>query len=74
MAVLVDAQGDMINQIEHYVQSAADHTNKGVEEMKKAVKSQKRSRKRMCCILFLLLVLIVVVAIVLSVVRCSLLS
>lgn len=68
MAVLVDAQGDMINQIEHYVQSAADHTNKGVDQMKKAVKSQRKSRKKMCCIMFLLLVLIIVVGIVISVV------
>jgi t-SNARE complex subunit (syntaxin) len=64
MAVLVDAQGDMINQIEHYVLSAADHTNKGVDAMKKAVKSQKKSRKRAYCILLLLLVMIVVVSVV----------
>ena len=69
MAVLVDAQGDMINQIEHYVTSAADHTGKGVDEMKKAIKSQRRSRKRACCILFLLLVVIVVAGIVISVMR-----
>ncbi len=68
MAVLVDAQGEMINQIEHYVQSAADHTNKGVDEMKKAVKNQRKSRRRMCCILFLLLMAIVVAAVVLTMV------
>ena len=71
MAVLVDAQGDMINQIEHFVQSAADHTNKGVEEMKKAVKNQRRSRKKMCCILFLLLVAVVVAGIVIGIVSIS---
>ncbi|KAI3630948.1 hypothetical protein MIR68_011031 [Amoeboaphelidium protococcarum] len=64
MAVLVDAQGEMINQIETYVASAAEHTNKGVEEMKKAVKMQKKSRKKMCFIMFCLLMLIVIVIIV----------
>lgn len=63
MAILVEAQGDLINQIDKYVQSAADHTNKGVEEMKGAVKQQKRSRKRMCCILFLLVIVIVIVSV-----------
>lgn len=66
MAVLVDAQGDMINQIEHYVISAVDHTNKGVDQMKKAVKSQRKSRKKMCCLLFCLLFLIALVSILVS--------
>lgn len=64
MAVLVDAQGEMINQVEHFVVSAADHTNKGVDEMKKAVKSQKKSRKKMCIIIMILLVLIIVVIVI----------
>ena len=67
MAVLVEAQGDMINQIEHYVVSAVDHTTKGVDQMKKAVKSQRKSRKKMCCLLFCLLFMIAIVSIL---VRC----
>jgi t-SNARE complex subunit (syntaxin) len=64
MAVLVDAQGDMINQIENYVQSAADHTNKGVEEMKKAVKLQKASRRKLFCILCMIIGIIIIISIV----------
>jgi syntaxin 1A/syntaxin 1B/2/3 len=63
MAVMVDAQGDMINQIENYVSSAADNTNKGVEEMRKAVKLQKASRKKMCCVLVLIIIIVIVVAV-----------
>lgn len=64
MAVLVDAQGEMINQIDTFVSSAAEHTNKGVEEMKKAVKSQKQSRKKMCCALFCILFLVIICIVV----------
>ena len=66
MSVLVEAQGDLINQIEHYVSNAVDHTNKGVEEMKKAVKSQKKSRKRMCCLLFIIMAAVIAVILVTS--------
>lgn len=66
MAVLVDAQGDMINQIENYVQSAADHTAKGVDEMKKAVKYQKASRRKMFCILCLIIFVVIIVIILVS--------
>jgi t-SNARE complex subunit (syntaxin) len=56
----------MIDQIEHYVNSAADHTNKGVEAMTAAVKQQKKSRKRMCCIFFGLMLLILAVVILVT--------
>jgi t-SNARE complex subunit (syntaxin) len=69
MAVLVNAQGEMISHIDQFVESAADHTNKGVTEIKKAVKSQKKSRKKMCCLFFLVLLIIIIIALVLAFVK-----
>ncbi|KAG5459381.1 MAG: neuronal Q-snares in complex with R-snare motif of Tomosyn, partial [Olpidium bornovanus] len=40
LAALVATQGDMLNQIDHNVSNAVEYTDKGVEELKKAVKSQ----------------------------------
>jgi t-SNARE complex subunit (syntaxin) len=45
MAALVNAQGEMINQIEVYVGEAVKDTEQGVVELKKANKIQKSSRK-----------------------------
>lgn len=45
MSILIETQGDMINLIEKHVGDAASYTNQGVEELKKAVKLQKKSRK-----------------------------
>ncbi|KAL7749584.1 hypothetical protein RI367_005140 [Sorochytrium milnesiophthora] len=61
MSVLVAQQGDLINQIDHHVAKAVEYTNAGVEEMKSAVKIQKRSRKRMCTLIFCLIILAVIV-------------
>jgi len=63
MQILVEAQGQMLNEIEKAVDNAVDYTEKGAAEMKKAVKYQKQSRKKMiiiiCCLLILLLVILV---------------
>lgn len=45
MSILIETQGDMINLIEKHVYDAAAYTGQGVEELKKAVKHQKKSRK-----------------------------
>lgn len=45
MAILVEAQGEMLNQIEYNVSQSVAYTAKGVEELKGAVKLQKKSRK-----------------------------
>ena len=53
----------MLNDIEKSVDRAVDYTEKGVNEMRKAVKYQKRSRKKMliiiCCLVILLVVILV---------------
>lgn len=45
MAVLVDAQGELLNQIEYNVSKSVAYTSEGVEQLRSAVKLQKRGRK-----------------------------
>ncbi|CAN8269865.1 unnamed protein product [Cochlearia groenlandica] len=60
MAVLVDAQGEMLDNIENMVSSAVDHVESGNNELTKAVKSQKSSRKWMCIAILILLIIIII--------------
>ncbi|KAI8614076.1 t-SNARE [Chytriomyces sp. MP71] len=46
MSVLVAAQGELINQIEIHVDDAIDQTEQGVQALHKAVKLQKKTRKK----------------------------
>uniref|UniRef100_N1R4N9 Syntaxin-132 n=1 Tax=Aegilops tauschii TaxID=37682 RepID=N1R4N9_AEGTA len=55
MAVLVEAQGDMINHIETHVSNATNHIQQGVGALQNAKKLQKNSRKWMCYAIILLL-------------------
>ncbi|XVF42570.1 hypothetical protein PTKIN_Ptkin01aG0374200 [Pterospermum kingtungense] len=66
MAVLVDAQGDMLDNIESQVSTAVDHVQSGNTALQKAKKLQKNSRKWMCIaiIILLLIVVIIVVAVI----------
>lgn len=66
MAVLVEAQGDMLDNIESQVSSAVDHVQSGTVALQKAKKLQKNSRKWMCIaiIILLLIVVIIVVAVI----------
>ncbi|KAK7315577.1 hypothetical protein VNO77_34133 [Canavalia gladiata] len=67
IAVLVDAQGDMLDNIESQVSSAVDHVQQGNNALHKAKKLQKNSRKWMCIAIMILL--IVVIIIVVSVIK-----
>ncbi|KAJ3258653.1 Plasma membrane t-SNARE, secretory vesicle fusion [Boothiomyces macroporosus] len=60
MAVMVAAQGEMINQIAVHVDSAVNDTEAGVQALTKAVKTQKKTRKKMCIIIFLIVAIIAV--------------
>eukprot|EP00249_Psilotum_nudum_P018502 c26840_g1_i1 orf=646-1581(-) len=68
MAVLVEAQGEQLNDIEHYVNQAASFVDKGAQQLHTARQYQKSSRKCMCIgiILVLVLILIIVVPIIIS--------
>lgn len=45
MAILVEAQGELIDQIEYNVSQSRDYVKRGNEELRLANKYQKKSRK-----------------------------
>eukprot|EP00002_Diphylleia_rotans_P018824 TRINITY_DN3644_c0_g1_i1.p1 TRINITY_DN3644_c0_g1~~TRINITY_DN3644_c0_g1_i1.p1 ORF type:complete len:297 (-),score=70.39 TRINITY_DN3644_c0_g1_i1:395-1285(-) len=61
MAVLVEAQGELLDQIEHSVSQSVAYTEKAVVELKEGTKLQKKSRKKMCFLMILFLVIIIVI-------------
>ncbi|KAF9596215.1 hypothetical protein IFM89_012393 [Coptis chinensis] len=61
MAVLVEAQGDMLNNIETQVSTAVDHVQSGNTALQKAKKLQRNSRKWMCIAIFILLVIVAII-------------
>ncbi|CAH8386188.1 unnamed protein product [Eruca vesicaria subsp. sativa] len=60
MAVLVDAQGEMLDNIENMVSSAIDHVQSGNNQLTMALKKQKSSRKWMCIAILILLIIIII--------------
>lgn len=63
MAVLVEAQGDMLDNIESQVSSAVDHVQQGNTALHKAKKLQKNSRKWMCFAILILLIIVIIIVI-----------
>ncbi|XP_031675444.1 syntaxin-2 isoform X2 [Oncorhynchus kisutch] len=64
MAMLVENQGDMVNNIENNVSNAAEYIGRAKVETKKAVRYQKKSRRKLfwlaiCVALALLIVIII---------------
>lgn len=66
MALLVERQGEMLDQIEFSVETAADHVEKGKTEVNKALIHRKSIRKKYFIIGLIVLVIIVVMALTLS--------
>merc|ERR1719482_1277899 len=62
MSVLVEAQGELLDQIEYTVGQSVNYTGKAVEELRTASKYQKKVRKKMCCVICLILVIVAVIA------------
>ncbi|KAJ8557233.1 hypothetical protein K7X08_002858 [Anisodus acutangulus] len=67
MAVLVEAQGDLLDNIETQVGYAVDHVNMGTDALQTAKSLQKKSRK--CMMIAIILLLIIAAIIVLSVIK-----
>lgn len=63
VAVLVDSQGDMLDNIETHVTNAVDHVQSGNRSLMKAKSLRQNSRKWMCIGIFILLIVIVVVVV-----------
>ncbi|GER26985.1 syntaxin [Striga asiatica] len=63
IAVLVDAQGDMLDNIESQVSKAVDHVQRGTNTLQKAKSLQKNSRKWMCLAIFIFLIIVAVMVV-----------
>ncbi|PIN25066.1 SNARE protein Syntaxin 1 [Handroanthus impetiginosus] len=63
MAVMVEAQGEQMDDIEHHVMNAAQYVSDGTKNLKIAKAHQKSSRRCLCIGIILLLVLILVAVI-----------
>ncbi|KAK1429306.1 hypothetical protein QVD17_11512 [Tagetes erecta] len=64
LAILVDAQGEMLDNIETHVSTAVDHVQSGNKALQKTKKLHKNSRKWICLSIIILLVIITVVVVV----------
>ncbi|XP_060927778.1 syntaxin-2 [Limanda limanda] len=64
MAMLVETQGEMVDNIEKNVSNAAEYILRAKEETKKAVRYQKKSRRKCIIIAFALLILLAVIALI----------
>ncbi|XP_068166504.1 syntaxin-2 isoform X2 [Antennarius striatus] len=64
MAMLVETQGEMVNNIETNVSNAAEYICRAKEETKKALRYQKKSRRKYLILALALLVLLAVVALI----------
>jgi len=60
MSVLVESQGELLDQIEYTVSQSVNYTGKAVEELRSANKYQKKVRKKMCCVICIGLVVMVI--------------
>ncbi|XP_054811942.1 syntaxin-132-like isoform X2 [Prosopis cineraria] len=67
MAVLVDAQGEILDNIESQVANATDHVKSGTDALHTAKTLQKRSRK--CMMISIILLLVIAVIVVLSILK-----
>ncbi|GJN11562.1 hypothetical protein PR202_ga29761 [Eleusine coracana subsp. coracana] len=67
MAALVDAQGEILDNIENQVQNAVNHVVTGTEALRTAKRLQKKSRK--CMMIAIIILLIIASIIVLSILK-----
>lgn len=65
-ALLVEKQGELLDQIEHQVKEASDYIDAGNAEMVEAIEIQKSIRKKQCCIAMIVLIVIGVVAAIIA--------
>lgn len=61
MSVLVESQGELLDQIEYTVAQSVNYTGKAVEELRTANQYQKKVRKKMCCVIVTVIIVIVVI-------------
>jgi len=68
MAMLVEAQGEMIDRIEFNVQKSVDFITAAKQDTKKAVKYQAAARRKKIIIIIIIIIVIIIVVVILVVV------
>jgi len=63
MSVLVESQGELLDQIEYTVSQSVNYTGKAVEELRSANKYQKKVRKKMCCVICIIMIVLAIILI-----------
>lgn len=63
MAVLVEAQGEILDNIESQVSNAVDHVQSGTTALQNAKKLQKKTRKWTCIAIIILLIIIAIIVV-----------
>jgi t-SNARE complex subunit (syntaxin) len=63
LSVLVESQGELLDQIEYSVSQSLSYTKTGVQELEKANEYAAKSRKKMCILLVFFLVVIMFVVV-----------
>eukprot|EP00903_Cladosiphon_okamuranus_P017901 g16472.t2 len=63
LALLVDRQGEMLDQIEYQVKSASDYVKDANTDIEHAIESSKKIRKRQCCMIIIVLIIIAIIVI-----------
>ncbi|XP_034775623.1 syntaxin-2-like isoform X1 [Acipenser ruthenus] len=66
MAMLVESQGETINNIEKHVANAADYVGHAKEETKKALKYQSKARRKSFIIAIVVVILLGVIALIIG--------
>ncbi|XP_078057042.1 syntaxin-4-like [Mustelus asterias] len=68
LAMEVEAQGELVNNIESYVSNSVNYVVKASDNMAAAVVSQKKARKKKVCVIICVTVLVVIlIAIIVAV-------
>ena len=60
-ALLTEQQGELLDQIEYQVRSAADYVEEGNIEVYEAIEYQKKIRKKQCWIMLIVVILIIII-------------
>ncbi|GAB5029977.1 epimorphin family [Nannochloropsis oceanica] len=68
-ALLVEQQGELLDQIEYQVKGAANYVEDGTLQVQGAIESAKKARKYQCCMLVCVMVLVGILVLVLFVFR-----
>ena len=60
-ALLTEQQGELLDQIEHHIDQATTHVEKGNVNLEVAIDHQKAARRKQCCLIITLLIIAIVI-------------